>query len=452
MTDIQAINDPALAPEERLASLRSYLAGTGTAGKGPDGEVNNHIHTIYSFSPYTPAMAALKARDAGLAAAGSVDHDSAAAAAELKAACAALGIGGCSGFEIRVSFRRRTDGSPGPLAKRKINNPDSEGYAYVTVQGIPAPALEKAAAFLRPIRERRLERSRAMTEAANALLRDAGLSPIGFDTDILARSQYARGGEITERHLMAAAAAKLIAAFGRGSSLLDGMKKSLGVAAGAKQAAQLSGADNPHYLYDLLGVLKTEFLPRFFIQPDEAECVPAKTAADFALSIGAIPAYSYLGDVGESPTGDKKAEKFEDDYLDELFAEVRAAGFRAITYMPPRNTPRQLERIQKYCAEGGYMEISGVDINSSRQSFNCPEVLQENCRHLVDTTWALIAHEYLAAVDPARGLFSPVNPLASLSLAERLAVYAAAGKSLDPHRPEESAPDVIEKLRKGGQV
>jgi hypothetical protein len=448
MTDTKAINDPALEPEERLAALRSWLAETGAAGRaGPDGEVNNHIHTIYSFSPYTPAMAALKAREAGLAAAGSVDHDSAAAAAELKAACAALGMGGCSGFELRVSFRRRTDGSASPLAERKFNNPDSVGYAYITVQGIPAPALDKAAAFLRPIREKRLLRSRAMTDAANAILREAKLPAIGFETDIMARSQYARGGEITERHILAAAASSLTAAFGRGGDLIDGMKKSLGIIAGAKQAAHLSDPGNPHYLYDLLGLLKTEFLPRFFIQPDEEECVPAKTAADFALAIGAIPAYSYLGDVGESPTGDKKAEKFEDDYLDELFAEIRAAGFRAVTYMPPRNTREQLARIQRRCAEGGYMEISGVDINSSRQSFNCPEVLREDCRHLVDTTWALIAHEYLAAVDPARGLFSPDNPLASLSLAERLAVYAGAGKALDPRRPEESAPDLIKKLR-----
>jgi len=62
------------------------------------GEVNNHIHTIYSFSPYTPSMAALRAWEAGLEAAGSVDHDSAEAAEEMIAACAELGIGGCSGF------------------------------------------------------------------------------------------------------------------------------------------------------------------------------------------------------------------------------------------------------------------------------------------------------------------------------------------------------------------
>ncbi|MDR0586253.1 MAG: PHP domain-containing protein [Treponema sp.] len=443
---IEAINNPLLDPEERLAALRGYAGAEKAEGNG---EVNNHIHTIYSFSPYTPAMAALKAREAGLQAAGSVDHDSAAAAAELKAACAELGIGGCSGFEIRVSFKKRPDGSESPLAGRKINNPDSEGIAYITVQGIPSPAVEKTAAFLKPIREARLARSGNMTEAANLLLGDAGLSPIDFENDVVKRSQYERGGEITERHIMAAVAAKCIEKFGKGPELTDGLRKSFGLDAGPKLEKFLSDPSNPHYLYDLLGILKTGFLPGFFIQPGENECIPAKAAVDFALSVGAIPAYSYLGDVGESPTGDKKAEKFEDDYLPELFEEIRAAGFKAITYMPPRNTQEQLERIRRFCSEGNYMEISGVDINSSRQSFNCPEVLRPGLRHLLDTTWALIAHEYLASADPAWGLFSSGNPLASLPLPRRLEIYAGAGKALDRGNPGESAPDIIEHLRKG---
>jgi predicted metal-dependent phosphoesterase TrpH len=405
--------------------------------------VNNHIHTIYSFSPYSPAMAALKASEAGLLAAGSVDHDSAEAAKELKAACALLGIGGCSGFEIRVTLAR--------FADRKINNPDSPGNAYITVQGIPSQSLEKCAAFLKPIREARLERSRKMADAASGILRDAGLSPINFDSDIVNESQYRNGGEITERHLCAAVAAKCIASFGKGSGLVEGLKKKFNLEVSKKIAAYLSDAANPHYQYDLLGVLKTGFLPRIFIQPGGTECVSAKEAASFAVSVGAIPAYSYLGDVGESPTGDKKAEKFEDDFLPELFQEIKAAGFRAITYMPPRNTPAQLETIQRYCREGNYMEISGVDINSSRQSFNCPEVLRENCKHLVDTTWALVAHECLASLDYSLGLFSPSNPLASLPLTERLAIYADAGKALDKKHPAESAEELKINIETGSK-
>jgi hypothetical protein len=85
------------------------------------------------------------------------------------------------------------------------------------------------------------------------------------------------------------------------------------------------------------------------------------------------------------------------------------------------------------------MEISGVDINSSRQSFNCPKVLEPAFRHLVDTTWALIAHERLATADPRLALFSPENPLAAEPLERRLEIYAEKGKKLDPYKSDESA-------------
>ncbi|MDR1307229.1 MAG: PHP domain-containing protein [Treponema sp.] len=443
---LKVINDPVLAPEERLDALRSCVReGAVRAGAGGTGEVNNHIHTIYSFSPYTPAMAALKAREAGLEAAGSVDHDSAAAAPELIAACAVLGIGGCSGIELRVSF---TEGPAGNFfAARKLNNPDSAGSAYITIQGIPSTALEKTAAFLEPIRTARLGRTKKMTAAANTILADSGFETIDFETDIVRQSQYRKGGEITERHIMAAAADKIIRRYGRGPDLAEGLKKKLNIAVGAKPEKFLSDPANPHYLYDVLGILKTGFLPGFFIQPGPEELIPAGQAVDFALSVNAVPAYSYLGDVGESPTGDKRAEKFEDDFLPELFDEIKRLGFRAVTYMPPRNTPAQLERIRQFCTRGDFMEISGVDINSSRQSFNCPEVL--GCPHLVDTTWALIAHERLASVDGNWGIFSFSNPLSLLPLKERIILYAKTGRSFDLFKPEASVPKCIEELNKG---
>ena len=77
----EAINDPALSGTERLEALRAFAAKDPSMDfDRASAEINNHIHTIYSFSPYSPSMAALLARDAGLGAAGSVDHDSIAAA------------------------------------------------------------------------------------------------------------------------------------------------------------------------------------------------------------------------------------------------------------------------------------------------------------------------------------------------------------------------------------
>jgi len=74
---------------------------------------------------------------------------------------------------------------------------------------------------------------------------------------------------------------------------------------------------------------------------------------------------------------DKKAEKFEDDFLDDLFPVLKELGYLAVTYMPPRNTKQQLLRLRKLCEKYGFMEISGVDINSSRQDFSCPELLEK---------------------------------------------------------------------------
>jgi hypothetical protein len=440
-----AINDPRLRGEDRLAALKD-LEGKKTGKINKTGEINNHIHTVYSFSPYTPCMAALKARDAGLEAAGSVDHDSIAAAEEMLAACTVLGIGGCVGFEVRVSFKLGPNGKPGPFADRKINNPDSAGLVYMTVQGIPRPAIPLVRNFLKPLQEERVLRTRAMTASANELFREAGLPPLDFEEDIWNRSKAAEGGGITERHLLAAMAEKLIQTDGKGPALTEKLKTRFGLEPSPKIEELLGERDNPHYLFDLIGVLKSALLPRIFIQPGEKECIPAEKVTEFARSIGAIPAYAYLGDVGESPTGDKRAEKFEDSYIEELFDELARRGYQAVTYMPPRNTREQLLRLQRFCGERGFMEISGVDINSSRQSFNCPEVLFPEFRHLTDTTWALIAHERLASVRPELGLFSQANPLAAKPLGERLARYAAAGRSLDLRKPEESAAKIAERL------
>jgi hypothetical protein len=382
--------------------------------------------------------------------AGSVDHDSLAGAAEMRAACALLGLGAVTGFEIRAFLHAPAEAAAGgaaaAFASRKINNPDSAGIIYMTVQGVPAQAAEKVAEFLAPVRERRLERTAAMAGRANGILRAAGLAPFDFERDVVGRSKFAQGGTVTERHLLAAMAEALIAGFGRGESLAAGLEAKLGLALKPKVRATLSDPANPYLMYDLLGLLKAEFLPSFFIQPAD-ECVLARDACAFARSIGAIPAYAYLGDVGESPTGDKKAEKFEDDFLPELFAELKAIGFQAVTYMPPRNTAAQLARIRELCREFGFMEISGVDINQPRQSFNCPELRRPEFAHLNAATWAMVAHEALAAADPDLGLFAAANPYAALGLEERIALYAKAGADIG--RAGLDARDAADRLLKG---
>ena len=49
--------------------------------------------------------------------------------------------------------------------------------------------------------------------------------------------------------------------------------------------------------------------------------------------------------------------------------------------------------LQKLCRDYGMMEISGEDVNSSRQSMICKQLEDPQFKHLVDATWKLIERE-----------------------------------------------------------
>jgi hypothetical protein len=419
---------------ERLAALTELMKTdppdptTETAGE----EVNNHVHTIYSFSPYSPTMVAYLARRSGLRVVGSIDHDSVGAAREMIEAAKLAGIGSTVGCEIRAGF---TDT---PFESRRLNSPDSLGIAYVVLHGIPVDSLETVDEFLRPIRESRNVRNRLMVDRLNTICLEWDIEPIDFERDVWPVSQADDGGTITERHLLYVLAGKLIQVHGTGNRLIAFLEGEAACRPSPATRNFLADTDNPHYRYDLLGLLKTELLQRIYVEPGRSECPPVTQVVRMAQTTGAILAYPYLGDVTASPTGDKRPDSFEDSYLDELIEKLAPMGFNAVTYMPPRNTMEQLRRVQTLCREHGLMEISGVDINSSRQSFRCEEIHEPGFHHLVDTTWALVAHEKLASADPDLALFARGNPFAGDPLPKRLARYSEIGRRIDSRRPEDA--------------
>jgi len=426
---VEQLNDPDRDTRLSAAGQVGELIATGELTHTPTREVNNHVHTIYSFSPYSPTMAAFKAWEAGLLTVGIMDHDSVAGCREMLEAGKAFDIAATVGFEVRVNF------SGTPMEGRRLNHPDSRNLVYMAVHGIPSQRLADAREFLKPIQKARNDRNRAMTGRMNEIISPWGLEQVDFQRDVYAESRAAEGGTITERHLMWALAKKVVEKTGKGEPLVSFVESTMGIAIPDRVKTFLLDRDNPHYLYDLLGVFKSTIIGKVYIQPNHLECISVHEMVDFAHNIGAIPAYAYLGDVGESPTGDKKAQKFEDDFLDDLLPELKRIGFDAITYMPPRNTQEQLLRLQKLCRQHDLMEISGVDINSSRQSFNCPKILEPDFRHLAENTFALIAHEKLATHEERMGLFHPENPLGDRSITDRLNIYAEIGRHIDNRHP-----------------
>jgi hypothetical protein len=422
-TLLSQLNAPRL--QDRLNALRQLqqLRIEGLlAQPAPGRDVNNHIHTTYSFSPYSPAKAAWLASEAGLATAGVMDHDSIGGAREFIEAGRILHLPTTVGAECRASFAGTS------LEGRMINNPDQATIAYVALHGVPHSQIDALARFFEPVRTARDRRNRQMTDRLNDLLQLSSIR-LDYERDIVSRSEWQHGGEITERHLLYAAAGKLLESQGPGRPLLEFLSDTLGIRVSAKSAQQLSDAANPHLAYDLLGVLKSDLVAKFYVDATD-ECPPIAEVAAFAREHGIILAYAYLGDVTNSVTGDKKAQTFEDSYLDDLFTVLHQTGFAAVTYMPSRNTRDQLVRLRGLCEQHGFFQISGEDINQPRQPFICAAMRDPFFANLYDAAWALIGHEQRATADLQQGMFAPTALKTLPDLTSRIQRYRDSALAL----------------------
>ncbi len=382
MIDIAILNKlNAPTKAERLANLAEVLKTTTFPPAVPE-YINNHIHTTYSFSPYSPTAAVYAARMEGLCTAGIIDHDSISGAEEFLEAAKLVDMPVTIGMECRVSM----DGTR--LEGRRTNNPDQVGVSYMTIQSVPHDKIATLTEFFRPYQAARHQRNRKMIAKINDLLPGIELD---YDRDVLPLSEAANNGGVTERHLMYALAKKLVAQVGKGEAMVQKLTE-MGLTLSAKQADQMRDTAYPFYEYDLLGILKSAFVPQIFINATD-ECPKLPDMVKLCADVDAYLCYAYLGDVGDSVTGDKKSQKFEDDYLDDVFECLKEEGVKAVTYMPTRNTQTQLERLRGLCDQYGMFQISGEDINSPRQSFVIKAMENPMFKNLIDATWKLIEHE-----------------------------------------------------------
>ena len=417
---LRTISRTDVTAETRLEALRGLRAkmDAGEIEAPPRGiYVNNHIHTCYSFSPYTPSSAVWYAWMAGLQTAGIMDHDSVGGMREFIEAGKIMDMPVTCGFECRVNV----DGTP--LVGRKINNPDQKSCIYLAMHGIPHTEIDAAEAVLKVLRDRRNDRNRKMVANINALISPYGLE-LDFDRDVYPLSMADEGGSVTERHICFGLTKKITAAYPDRAAACDFIDRLTGAPMNDKTRTKLLEAPDNFYEYDILGVLKGHLVEKFYVDADE-ECMNVREFTALAKKLGAVSAYAYLGDVGESPTGDKKAQKFEDDYLDELFDTLADCGFDAVTYMPSRNTKEQLERVMSLCRERGLFQISGEDINSPRQSFICKALA--DYPHLKTAAYALIGQELAATDNLADAMFSDETRARIPDLEERIRLYAVRG-------------------------
>lgn len=402
---------------EALAKLRALSMTGAIPEPKKTGFVNNHIHTSYSFSPYSPTKAVYMAWQSGLATAGIMDHDSLSGAKEFIEAARIVDLPVTVGMECRA-FMQNTE-----LCGRRINNPDQKSIAYVAIHGIPHQNIETLNIFFRYYRIKRNDRNRKMCARITELTAPYGIT-LNFENDVLPLSMAHEGGSITERHILYALTKKITARCKTPEEVLRFLISEMGIDVSEKVRGQILAAVPEYYEYDILGALKSNLVEKFYVDA-YAECPDIYELEKVVNDAGAILAYAYLGDVGDSVTGDKKTQKFEDDYLDSLFREIARIGFNAVTYMPSRNTESQLRRIMNLCEKYKLFQISGEDINSPRQSFHCQAMQKDMFRHLADAAYALIGHEKCATENAENSMFSHEIRHRMPTLDERIEYFAS---------------------------
>jgi len=350
-----------------------------------------------------------------------MDHDSVSGLREFAAAGRIAGLPVTGGAEVRASFLKT------PFAGHRINNTDQDGNAYIALHGIAEPYIDQVDAFLAPLRVKRNYRNSRMCERINQKVGRYGIT-LDFEKDVMPLSQYKAGGSITERHLLYALAGKLIDSFGPGEKLIDFIENALGISVTNKAKTQLSDPENPIIQYDILAALKSDM--GFFYIPADEECADIRDIIKLSKDTNSIAAYAYLGDVEVSVTGDKRAQRFEDSYLDEFFDYLKEIGISAVTYMPSRNTQAQLKRVRKLCSDYGFMQISGEDINNPRQEFVCKALRNPEYANLADSSWALIGHEHEVQKGLEYGFFGEKTVNTYRDIDQRTRAFANIAKNI----------------------
>ncbi|MBQ8146642.1 MAG: PHP domain-containing protein [Clostridia bacterium] len=386
---------------ERLDALRKIkeLIDSGVIKREKcEGIANNHIHTTYSFSPYSPTAAVFMAWQAGLETCGIIDHDGVGGCKEFIEASEIIGIPATCGLECRV----RTDGTK--LYGRMINNTEQKSVAYVVMHAIPPRVLNEIDEIFKPLREKRNERNIKMCQRLNDYL-DAFDIHIDYEQDVLPLSEKNDGGTVTERHICLALVHKLKKKLHSSTEIIAFLIEKLNIPISKLEEKRILDENPEYHDYDILSVIRKNLVESFYIDAYE-ECLHIKDFVSITKKYGCISAYAYLGDVIDTSEGDKKAQRFEDSYIEELMQELKKLGFDAITYMPSRNTRYQLSKVMELCQKHEFLEINGEDINSPRQKFSSCLESDEMFDHLKYMTYALIGHEMAVTDNIENSMFS----------------------------------------------
>ena len=375
-----------------------------------ENDANLHIHTFYSYSPYSPSQAAYLAYRSGLASAGIMDHDTLSGAEEFVKACKTLGIAHSVGFDFRVRLKQDKNAQY-PL--------HTDGYTYVAVYGVPKKVLKKVNLWLQEDREMRRARNHKFCESVSRLFAPHGVT-LDYAKDVFPLTKIKEDGSVTERHVLRAAATNVVATYGKGEGVTTFLQK-VGFTVDDHLSALLSDQDNPFYLDDLVTALKEN--AGAFGVGSRREAIDMPDVVTRLENFGAIVSYLYFGNLDELVSGADANEKVQN-----LVLGIKELGFHSISVKVSRLAEEDLSLLCEACRQHEILLLLGTAVNSPRQPFGCDVQLKPEFKSLADACWAVVGYGKMSDCNLEDGMFSEKALKRQPSLMDRVTLYAEIGR------------------------
>ena len=384
------------SPSSRLAALRKLKANLPESEKKSDA-VNIQTHTIYSFSPYTPSMAAYMAYKFDLRVAGILDNYTVAGAKEFIEACRILNLTSSVGVELRANF--------------------GEGetpYSNVALFGIAQKYFAPLKKALVPYRDTRKENVESTLNAVNKKVVSYGIS-IDFKKDVKPLVQEV----LLSKYVYFDLAKKIIEKFGEGEKSCSFLIEALKMELTETEIGLLCDVTNPYYVYDMANIISDNYtvFHTFKNYPLPEEIV--KIGHD----VGAICSYEYVIKRGKGKMSDEERIEFNH----RLIKRLKNIGFDAISFDPSKFSSAVLSDFKKLIKENDLLPINLTRVEFPRRRFDCTCADKELKKDMTDAVYAIVGSEICENNKATQGFISPED-VSVTSFADKIKLFSKIGR------------------------
>ena len=363
---------------------------------------NFNIHTDYSFSPFSPTMAAFMAYKSGVSVAGVCDFGTVAAAKEFLSSCRTLEVFGICGFEIALKS--------GEL-----------GTCMATFYGINKKNVALFEGLLADFRTLCVNRAVKVTEKVNSILQKYDIV-VDYEKDVFEFTRSSKNGTVTLKHVFRSVGEKIIEKYGKGRTTADFLRNELCLDIDESEYNLLCDAQNPYYIYDLIAALRKHFKES---EDEMPEFPSVGSYTSIAADAGIIAAYEYTCKYRwlEIETESKKAIK----EFSELLDKIKTEGFNAVCLSVREYSKSTLVTFVEAIRKKGLLVILTEKNDYPRSVFgiDCPKEVKS----FVETCALAIAGNSLSIGEcHSDGIFSDKTIIKCPSLEERLNLFASIGR------------------------